>query len=357
MKKLLVLVSAILPSVLRVFLLRACGVRIGRGVRLGWLSVLHVDNLTIGDGTTISPLCFVRAHDLVLGKRVYIGSLTLINTVKLFVDDDSRISRFVIVSAGQLNAHSALIIGKRVSVYPFCWIDTTREVTMQDEAGIGGGTYIFTHGSWQPNIDGYPVAFGAVTIERGVWLPWRVFILPNVTIGEYATIGAGAVINKSIPAYSLAGGIPAKVIKADGEHVRRLSIDEKIELVRKMLRESVDQLRFEGFSVTLTDSPDEITLETDAGRVIFRSAFERLPDTGRERMVIISWERFPDAMLMSMEARGAAWIDFARRRCAEGDDPLFEAIRGIFSIHGVRFEPTSSADAVRLPDVERSKLG
>jgi len=41
----------------------------------------------------------------------------------------------------------------------------------------------------------------------------NVTICPGVTIGEYAVVGAGAVVTKDIPAYAVVGGVPAKVIK------------------------------------------------------------------------------------------------------------------------------------------------
>jgi long-chain acyl-CoA synthetase len=54
----------------------------------------------------------------------------------------------------------------------------------------------------------------AVTIGNDVWLGRRVIIMPGVTIGDGCVIGAGAVVTKDIPAYSVAGGVPAKVIKS-----------------------------------------------------------------------------------------------------------------------------------------------
>ena len=41
--------------------------------------------------------------------------------------------------------------------------------------------------------------------------------MPGVTIGDYALIGAGSVVTRDIPAYSIAVGIPAKVIKTLAE--------------------------------------------------------------------------------------------------------------------------------------------
>ncbi|RGL06959.1 acyltransferase [Bifidobacterium pseudocatenulatum] len=52
-----------------------------------------------------------------------------------------------------------------------------------------------------------------VIIGSGAWIGNNVIILGGVSIGEKAVIGAGAVVTKSIPAYSIAVGNPARVIK------------------------------------------------------------------------------------------------------------------------------------------------
>lgn len=52
-----------------------------------------------------------------------------------------------------------------------------------------------------------------VTIGNNVWIGGNVTILPGVNIGDNAIIAAGAVVSKDIPMNSIAGGIPAKVIK------------------------------------------------------------------------------------------------------------------------------------------------
>ncbi len=51
-----------------------------------------------------------------------------------------------------------------------------------------------------------------VTIGKNVWITSRCIILPGVTIGEGAVVGAGAVVTKDVPPYAIAGGVPAKVI-------------------------------------------------------------------------------------------------------------------------------------------------
>lgn len=52
-----------------------------------------------------------------------------------------------------------------------------------------------------------------VIIEDDVWIGARVIILPGVKIGRGSVIGAGSVVAKSIPEYSVAVGNPAKVVK------------------------------------------------------------------------------------------------------------------------------------------------
>lgn len=52
-----------------------------------------------------------------------------------------------------------------------------------------------------------------VIIEKDVWIGSNVTILAGVHIGRGATIAAGAVVNKDIPPYCIAGGVPAKPIK------------------------------------------------------------------------------------------------------------------------------------------------
>ena len=50
-------------------------------------------------------------------------------------------------------------------------------------------------------------------IKKGAYLGTHTVVLPGVTIGEYAIIGACSLVTKDVPAYSLAMGTPAKVVK------------------------------------------------------------------------------------------------------------------------------------------------
>jgi maltose O-acetyltransferase len=54
---------------------------------------------------------------------------------------------------------------------------------------------------------------GNVIINDYAWIGANVFINPGVTIGENAIIGANSVVTKNVPAYSIYGGVPAKLIR------------------------------------------------------------------------------------------------------------------------------------------------
>lgn len=52
-----------------------------------------------------------------------------------------------------------------------------------------------------------------VKIGNDVWIGARAIILPAVTVGDGAIIGAGAVITHDVPSYAVVGGVPAKILR------------------------------------------------------------------------------------------------------------------------------------------------
>jgi acetyltransferase-like isoleucine patch superfamily enzyme len=123
---------------------------------------------------------------------------------------------------------SQIEIGKRVIIRPQSMLfgETSNKsdtsIIIEDDVMLGSGIHIYVnnHRFDQPDIPlidqgHYPAEH--VKIETGSWIGAGVIILPGVTIGRNSVIGAGSVVVKSIPSYSLAVGVPAKVVRAISE--------------------------------------------------------------------------------------------------------------------------------------------
>lgn len=67
-------------------------------------------------------------------------------------------------------------------------------------------------------IDEQSVSYQGVVIEDDVWIGSKATILDGVIVGQGAVIGAGTVVTKSIPAYAIAVGVPARVIGTRGKN-------------------------------------------------------------------------------------------------------------------------------------------
>ena len=65
-------------------------------------------------------------------------------------------------------------------------------------------------------------------IESDCWIASNVIILKGVTIGRGSIVAAGAVLNKSIPPYSIVGGVPAKVLKFRWNTVEEIMKHEEL---------------------------------------------------------------------------------------------------------------------------------
>jgi acetyltransferase-like isoleucine patch superfamily enzyme len=95
---------------------------------------------------------------------------------------------------------------------------------------VGRGLTIFSSAHDYKNAEKIPyseiVLLQPVKIEDFVWCGTNVIILPGVTIGEGAIVGAAAVVTKDVPALAIVGGNPAKII---GERDRSRFEKQKLE--------------------------------------------------------------------------------------------------------------------------------
>ena len=83
-------------------------------------------------------------------------------------------------------------------------------ITIQDNVFIGPNA-TFTNDK-KPRSKQYPDEFPKTVVEFGASIGANATILPGLTLGRRCLIGAGAVVTKDVPAYSIVTGNPAKVI-------------------------------------------------------------------------------------------------------------------------------------------------
>lgn len=102
--------------------------------------------------------------------------------------------------------------GKRGFMNTNSTLNCFSHIEIGDDVGIGDNVTIAD--SDHHSIDGKkPVA--PISIGNHVWICSNVMICAGVTIGDGAVIAAGAIVRCDVPAHTLVGGVPAKIIKTD----------------------------------------------------------------------------------------------------------------------------------------------
>lgn len=104
-----------------------------------------------------------------------------------------------------------LTVGKDTHINRQCTLDARGGLTIGNSVSISHGVFIMS-GSHDINSKHFKGKFLPIHISDYVWIGCGAIILQNVNIGKGAVIAAGAVVTKNIPPYSIAAGVPAKII-------------------------------------------------------------------------------------------------------------------------------------------------
>ena len=106
-------------------------------------------------------------------------------------------------------------VGKNFFANYNCTILDVGKVTFGDNCFLAPNVAIYTAGHpIHPDARNSMYEYGIdVTIGHNVWIGGNAVICPGVTIGDNCVIGAGSVVTKDVPAWSIAAGNPARVIR------------------------------------------------------------------------------------------------------------------------------------------------
>jgi maltose O-acetyltransferase len=149
-----------------------------------------------------------------VGKKVRIwGRPAISNKGQLLIGDRVRlvstIATLELVSTGTLEIGEGAYINYGTS------IAATELIRIGPGCNIG--TYVMIMDNnfhrLEPERRNERPESAPVILEENVWLGGHVIVLPGVTIGAGSVVGAGSLVNKSIPPRSLAVGVPARVIR------------------------------------------------------------------------------------------------------------------------------------------------
>jgi UDP-2-acetamido-3-amino-2,3-dideoxy-glucuronate N-acetyltransferase len=148
-------------------------------------------------------------NDVKLGTNVKIFHPNLVNLYGCKIDDDTKIGAFVEIQKN-------VTVGSRCKVSSHSFLcDGT---ILEDEVFIGHGV-MFTNdlypratnedGTLKTESDWYAVT---TVVKFGASIGSNATILPGVTIGKKAIVGAGAVVTEDVPDYAIVVGVPARVV-------------------------------------------------------------------------------------------------------------------------------------------------
>ncbi|NCN11103.1 MAG: acyltransferase [Leptospira sp.] len=148
-------------------------------------------NVSIGRNVQIE-----KGSSIKIGSKCTLGDNCYLNSVggRIEIEDDVSFNR---------NVHINASVGGKIKINKYCLIGPN--VVFRTANHVFESTRIPIRNQGHNFFD--------ITLFEDVWLGANVVILPGVEIGKGSIIAAGSVVTKNIPEFSIAGGVPAIVLK------------------------------------------------------------------------------------------------------------------------------------------------
>jgi acetyltransferase-like isoleucine patch superfamily enzyme len=171
----------------------------GRGVTIRYANFIQAGrNFIIEDEAEINGL---SKRGLTFGNKVTIGKYAMIRPTNFY--------------GGELG--EGLKVGDNSNIGPYCYIGCSgyieigSNVMMSPRVGLYAENHNFERHDIPMKQQG--VKRRTIVIEDDCWIAANSIIVAGVTIGKGSVVAAGSVVTSDIPPYSVAAGVPAKVIK------------------------------------------------------------------------------------------------------------------------------------------------
>lgn len=144
---------------------------------------------TFGDRSYVAPSASVVCDELTLGARSYIAAGCLVRD-RVHIGHDSSLNPHITI-AGTVTVGDGVRIASHASLFGF------NHVTDRTDVPI-----------WHQGLD-----VQGIVVEDDVWIGTHAVVCDGVTVGAHSVVAAGAVVTRDVPAYSVVGGVPARVIR------------------------------------------------------------------------------------------------------------------------------------------------
>lgn len=155
-------------------------------------------------------------------KSLLAPDITLLSPQYISIGNNTSIMRHcVLETCPNAQLQPNLTIGNNVSIGEYSHITCAQKIEIGEGLLTGRFVLITDNGHGKSSVDETDIppilrlihSYGPIKIGKNVWIGDKATILPNVTIGNGAVIAANAVVTKDIPAYAIAAGCPAKIVK------------------------------------------------------------------------------------------------------------------------------------------------
>jgi acetyltransferase-like isoleucine patch superfamily enzyme len=159
-------------------------------------------NITLHDGVYLDNRVYIHAtpHGIEIGANtrvmlnaeLHVYNFRGLPSSRISIGENSVIGPFsIIMGHGGTSIGDNVIISPRVSILPINHLFENKNIPIREQG-------ISAHG---------------ITIENNVWIGAGAIILDGVHIGQGSVVGAGAVVTKDVPPYTMVLGVPARVIR------------------------------------------------------------------------------------------------------------------------------------------------
>lgn len=185
-------------------------VKIGKNIEIGDYVIIGVPPRGKKSGeleTIIGDNAVIRSHTVIYAGNIIGDNLQTGHAV--MIREENEIGNSVSIGTHSVVEHHVKI-GNGVRIHTQAFIP---EYSILEDGSWVGPNVVFTN-VYHPLCPKAKECMRGPTIKRNAKIGANATLLPDITIGENALVGAGSVVVDDVPDYMVVGGVPAKVIKS-----------------------------------------------------------------------------------------------------------------------------------------------